>query len=185
MVSAGVIKQEDWEVYQYSTEVFISLTVNLLAAVLLLTIFGRLMEGLVFFAAFFPLRTYSGGYHAPTHFRCFAFSIVILLVFVASLSIVPENSYCPICIIMGFISSAVIFALTPVGCINRRYNEHESKAYRKTSLIILAAEGFALLLLLALRLELQAFTVSFAMTVMALSLIIGEIDLKSAEKREQ
>jgi len=185
MVSAGVIKQDDWEVYQYSMEICIATIMNLLAAVLLFTIFARLLEGLIFFAAFFPLRTYSGGYHAPTHLRCFLLSIIILLVFITCLSAIPVESYYLAAVFMGFISSMVIFALTPVGCINRQFDEQESKTYRKISLILLAAEGFALLLLLSLKFELQALIVSFAMTVVASSLVIGEIDLLSAGRMEQ
>jgi accessory gene regulator B len=185
MVSAGVIEQDEWEVYQYSMEITIAMVLNIITSVILFAVFGRLLEGLIFFAAFLPLRTSSGGYHASTHFRCYLLSIVIILAFIASLKAVPDKSLYPASVFMGFISSVVIFALTPVGCINRQYDEQESITYRKISLIILAAEGFALLLLLTLNLHLQAFTVSFAMTVAASSLVIGEIDLLSAKREEQ
>lgn len=176
MITAGVVKEEDRDVYQYSIEVVAALIVNIVSACALFVVFGRLSEGLIFFAVFFPLRTYSGGYHASTHLKCYLLSMAIMLIVICCLSIISQSSYYMLSAVLGFFSTLTIFMFSPVEDKNRPLDEKEVKVYRKISLRVLAVEGLALILLLISHMEFYALVVSLGLAVTAVSVIIAELN---------
>jgi accessory gene regulator B len=177
MISAGVIKDEERDVYQYSIEVSITMLVNFISSLALFLIFDRLVEGLIFTAAYMPLRIYSGGYHASTQLRCSILSMVLLMAIIGIIAVIPKESLYFGAVILALVSSLVIFILTPVGSFNKLLDELETSVNRKRSLRIMAAEGAALIALLIFGLELQAFIIGIGMVAVAAALVIGELEL--------
>lgn len=175
MISAGVLKEEDRDVYQYSIEVVAALIANIVSAFVLFVVFGRLSEGLIFFAVFFPLRTYSGGYHASSHMKCYLLSMAIMLIVILCLNNISPSAYYMVSAVLGLFSVIVIFMFSPVEDKNRPLDEKEITVYRRTSLRLLAAAGFALILLLIFGMEFYALVVSLGLAVTSASVIIAKL----------
>jgi accessory gene regulator B len=176
MISAGVVKEEDRDVYQYSIEVVTALIVNIVSTFILFVVFGRLLECIIFFAVFSPLRTYSGGYHASTHLKCYLLSMAMMLIVIFCLSIISESAYYMISAVLGLFSTLTIFMFSPVEDKNRPLDEKEVKVYRKISLRVLAVEGLALILLLISHMEFYALVVSLGLAVTAVSVIVAKLN---------
>lgn len=175
MISAGVLKEEDRDVYQYSIEVVAALIANIVSAFVLFVVFGRFSEGLIFFAVFFPLRTYSGGYHASSHLKCYLLSMAIMLIVILCLNNISPSAYYMVSAVLGLFSVIVIFMFSPVEDKNRPLDEKEITVYRRTSLRLLAAAGFALILLLIFGMEFYALVVSLGLAVTSASVIIAKL----------
>lgn len=175
MISAGAIEEEDREVYQYTLEVFAAMIVSILSSVILFTVFGRLKEGLLFLVVFFPLRTYSGGYHASSHLKCYLLSMAIMLLVVFCLRIIPNSAYFATSAPLVLLSSVTIILLAPVEDRNRPLDEEEKVVYRRKSLKVLAVVILAFLLLLILRMGLVCLIISMALAVTAISMIIAKL----------
>ncbi|NLM62282.1 MAG: accessory gene regulator B family protein [Clostridiales bacterium] len=176
MISAGVVKEEDRDVYQYSIEVVAALIVNFVSALILFLVFGRLSEGLIFFAVFFPLRTYSGGYHASTHLKCYLISMALMLAVIFCLNNTSQTDYYMLSAVLGLFSILTVFMLAPVEDKNRPLDDKEIAVYRGKSLKLLAVDGAALILLLIFRMEFYAYVVSLGLSVTAASIIVAKLN---------
>lgn len=173
MISSGTVKEEDREVYQYSIEVVAAVLINILSSVVLFSVFGMLIECLLFFAIFFPLRTYSGGHHMASHLGCYLLSMLIMLLVIICIRIIPEGTYFASSVLLVAFSSMTIILFSPIEDRNRPIDEIERPIYRRKSLKVLAVELLAFLLLLILSMERAAFIVSIALAVTALSMLFA------------
>lgn len=173
MISSGLVKEEDREVYEYGIEVVAALLINFLSSVVIFSVFGMLLEGLLFFAVFFPIRTYSGGHHMESHLGCYILSMAIMLIFVLCIRVIPESGYLIISLAFVAFSSLVVILLSPVEDKNRPIDEVERKVYRKKSLRVLAVELLAFAGLLVLGQERAALIISIAQAVTAVSMLFA------------
>ena len=80
MLEKNIIKEEDVELYIYGMTNGIIMLGNLLTAILIGIMTGRLEIVLVFLLFYASLRTYSGGYHLESKIGCYLCSSGILLI---------------------------------------------------------------------------------------------------------
>jgi accessory gene regulator B len=66
----GIISEDAREIYAYGFEIILSTVLNFILTAALALLYGRLWDALIYSASTFPLRTFGGGWHASTHFRC-------------------------------------------------------------------------------------------------------------------
>lgn len=135
MVQNEIVTGEDREIYVYGLNQGIILLVNILTSLLLGFVFNKSIEVLVFLAAYIPLRSYAGGYHAKTPFRCYLISISMILAVIFLTSINFWNEL--IIIAVTLISALVIAFLAPVEDVNKTLDETERKVYKKRTREIL------------------------------------------------
>ena len=94
------IENDMRDVYKYGIEVTISSTLNIILIILASTIILDITFGIIFLIVFVLLRSFSGGYHANTYFKC---NLVFVITF---LSVYGVNE-----IIINFLDLQNIFAL--------------------------------------------------------------------------
>ncbi|MBQ8010486.1 MAG: accessory gene regulator B family protein, partial [Oscillospiraceae bacterium] len=73
-----VILSEDKEIYRYGVQQGLNLAFNFLTTLVIGAVCGMFWESVLFMAAYMPLRSFAGGYHAKTHLRCYLYSIVMI-----------------------------------------------------------------------------------------------------------
>ena len=66
----GIVAPEKNKIYAYGMELVLSGLVNVLSVLLISILLFHPVDGLLFLAAFIPLRTTAGGYHANSHLSC-------------------------------------------------------------------------------------------------------------------
>lgn len=72
-------------------------------------------EGIIFTAAYIPIRIYSGGYHAKTPQRCWLFSAIMLLMVLCIIKYTPNNpAFFWIYTVLSLVSCVIIWILSPV-----------------------------------------------------------------------
>jgi len=75
MVEEGIVPAEDAEIYEYGWAISISQIGSLLLMVSIGALAGQFIGTLIFMLATFPLRSFAGGFHADTYFKCFLLSM--------------------------------------------------------------------------------------------------------------
>lgn len=80
LVHSNVIKEEDAEIYIYGINQILVSVLNVSSALIIGLIFGVFFEIAVFMAAYIPLRSFAGGFHAKTPLRCYIFSVMMLII---------------------------------------------------------------------------------------------------------
>lgn len=146
-VFRAVIKESDFEIYQYGLELIISTGINIIIMVGISSAFGRLFLVLPYLLGFIPQRLFAGGYHAKNYLGCILFntgvysaSCLIALNIEGSIAILAS-------VIESSVSFALVFLFAPVPAINKPLDIEEKNRNRTISL---ALAGTFLVLSIAL-----------------------------------
>ena len=138
--SSGIINKNEAELCKYGLDSFIATFIEIAAILILSVALNNVVETVLLFLTFIPLRVYAGGYHADTRLRCFLISLLVYAMFTLSLKFILMDFY--ELFIFGYvvISMIVIFCFSPVVHKNKKVNDIERKNYRKFSIIIALLE---------------------------------------------
>lgn len=79
LVRKNCIEQSMYSIYQYGTQMLLEIGCSFLTSILICGMCGMLVEGLIFFAVFIPLRSYLGGVHMKSYWACFLCSVTALV----------------------------------------------------------------------------------------------------------
>lgn len=138
LLKSKTIAEEDKEVYVYGFKSGLTLILNLLTVIAIGAVFGMILESLAFMAFYMPFRSYAGGFHASTPWRCYGISWIMMAAVLIWLKFMPLLSI--VCIAAIIIGSILCFVLAPVEDKNKPLDEKEQKVYKKRAYIILIVE---------------------------------------------
>lgn len=139
------------EIYQYGIEITLSSILNITLIILCSLIIGDIILGCVFLICFIALRSYSGGYHADTYFKCnviFTLSFFFVVGFSRSLFFFFGYDFW----IYGGITGLAFIPLllfSPVQNIHKLLSSDQKRCCRKKSIAIfslLTLLGFLLII---------------------------------------
>jgi accessory gene regulator B len=172
----GIIEKKDIEVYEYGLEVLLTSVFEVLAIIIISIILGQFWVSVLFLLSFCLLRTFAGGFHAKTNFRCFLTLLFVYAVFLALLNYAgsPVIGWFPI--VSAIVSDILVVAFAPVDSENRRLTAQETIKYRKISRNVVTVETLIVLsFLFAIKNKYILFSVSYGQLAAALSLLAVKI----------
>lgn len=173
LTRSDIVKAEDAEIYIYGINQILMYSINISSALIIGLIFDVFTEVAVFMAAYIPLRSFAGGYHAKTPLRCYVFSVIMLIVVSIGLKYLHIADWVYYAVLVA--ATLVVLVLSPVEDRNKPLDEIEHKVYKRRTILIAAAE---LLIGLALRLAglgnlFVAVVYSFCM--LSIMLVAGKV----------
>lgn len=159
------------EIYQYGVEITISSIFNILLIIIASLVIGDFISGVIFLVCFIFLRSYCGGYHATTYFRC---NIVFLVTYVSVevASILLSEVFPPDLWIAEVI---ILLAFLPVLIYAPVKNKHKTLEKRKIlkckmfSAIIYIIAAFLALFLYSHK---SIYGMTIIMTLMSIAVMI-------------
>lgn len=172
LMRSDIIKAEDAELYIYGINQILVAMLNLSSALIVGLIFNVFLEVAIFMAAYIPLRSFAGGFHAKTPFRCYIFSVIMLTVVSIGMKrlFLMEWVY----YVVLSVAALIVLALSPVEDRNKPLDDIEHKIYKKRTIFIAAVE-----LVIALLFKLMVFdnlfiAIVYSFAVLSLMLIAGK-----------
>ena len=172
LLANGTISREDKDIYRYGIQQGMIALLNLGTTMIIGMVFGRLLESILFMAAYIPLRSYAGGYHAKTAVRCYFFSIVMMSAVLFVMRYVMYSGL--ICGCLSVISSSVIWFLVPVEDRNKPLDDLEKAVYGKRAKGIVMPECMISLLAAFCGWERLGMCMTLVLGVMAMMLLLGK-----------
>lgn len=120
LVKNKLIEKASQDVYTYGFELILSATTNILLMALISIAFCCYYDWVLFLAAFIPLRTTAGGYHASSHLRCIMVGTIVytILLLITQLHV----NWAGTAVAIVFISFLLILVLSPVEVQNKKLN---------------------------------------------------------------
>ncbi len=164
------IPGEDKEIYRYGIQQGIIALLNLGTTMVIGMAFGMLLESVLFLAAYIPLRSFAGGYHAKTAVRCYFFSIVMMSAVLWVMRCVIYSGL--ICGCLTVIFGSIICILVPVEDRNKPLDDLEKKVYGKRARSILVPECMISLLATLCGWERIGMCMTSVLCVMMLMLLL-------------
>lgn len=181
LTNSGIITTEDKELYEYGLHHGLLMIINLLTTVVIGLLFKMVWQSFVFMIAYIPLRTYAGGYHAKTQFRCYLLSIVIMLAALFGIKQIPWTG--SIGIGLTLCAIGIILYFSPVEDKNKPLSSMEVKVYGKRARIILFLEIIILLIMMILKQQQVAYCIAAEFVALSIMLIFGALKNKKIEKK--
>lgn len=130
-----IIDSENLDIYIYGFEILISSVISILIGLMLGIVFSRLLECTMFLVVFILMRSYSGGYHANTYFKCnliFAANIFFAMLILKCNFTYPFYLHIIICV-----ACFVLFIrFAPIKNKYKSLTYKEFKKHKTTSVII-------------------------------------------------
>ena len=122
------LDQSKKAIYQYGTELTISTAAAVASILLLATLLGNLLWGVIFLVVFISFRLPGGGYHASTYRNCFILTnSVFLASFILSLILLSTPN------VIRLISCFAIWVLAP---ISNPHHPVSKRTLRKNKIIV-------------------------------------------------
>ena len=171
LIQAGIISEEDTDVYAYGFFQSVMMILNIVTTLILGIIFQLVIPCILINLVYIPIRTNAGGHHASSPFKCYVNSTIIIAVLLSVIKWVAIPIF--ISIVILAVSSAVIIILAPVETENNPLDEEEKRVYRKRTIVILGIEIVIFIISLILNKNLIAEIISLGLLTECLMLIIG------------
>lgn len=172
-----VISKEDREIYKYGYEIIISTIISFLIVVVFGIVSNKLWQTLLFFGILAITRTYSGGYHANTYFKCnFLLSIFLLIYLVLSDCLIKSgNISLIILMLILYITTILIYA--PMENKNKKLDE-DTKV--KSRIISVSLSFFWSIVALVFYYIFEPISVAVTLTVfiVAITMLMNHLEEK-------
>ncbi len=161
------------ELYVFGINQCLNMLLNILTALFIGILFGEVPQILLFMLAYIPLRSYAGGWHSRTPFRCYIFSVTMLVVVSIGMKCLYMSEW--IYYVVLAVSTLVILILAPIADKNKPLDETERKVYKKRAMLIVTFE-LIIALLLKLWISDNLFVATaYSFFALSLMLIAGKI----------
>lgn len=138
------------------------------------------LETVTFTLGYIPLRSYAGGYHAKTPFRCWVLSNVILLI--ALLCIRYLSRYPSIIWSLAILSVILLIMLMPVSDIHKPLSDADKHRYKRVGIYILFSEIIVSILFRIINLPSITYSIFFIWIILSVMLVLGKMKNKVYQK---
>lgn len=145
LVMGGIIKDTDRDKCSYGIDIMFSSIIQLLLILIISAFIGNIVETLLFFIMFIPLRIYAGGYHADSRGRCFIILVCVYIIFSFLVEIESERLRAAIILAGMFFSMLMILIASPVLHTRKHLTNNEINVFRKIAILICCLETIIVL----------------------------------------
>lgn len=171
LIQAGIISEEDTDVYAYGFFQSVMMLLNIVTTLILGIIFQLLIPCIILNLAYIPIRVNAGGHHASSPLKCYINSTVIIALLLSIIKWIAIPTFISMAILT--VSSAVIFILAPVETENNPLDESERQVFKRRARVILCVEIAVFVILLTISKNQIAGTIALGLLTEGLMLIIG------------
>ncbi len=185
LCAKSAISEEDKEIYSYGFFVMLSKVLFLIISAIFGLLFHIVLESMIFFVFFSLIRSYAGGIHASTEFRCtfFTSAAMFACIFCIKLSVKYNADYLLTALLL--LSTFVVLLLSPLDTQEKPLDKPERKRYKKLSCIFAAVIVSAAVAFYILNLKSFSFSCVFSMIFESVLLISGKIKQRLIKNKEK
>ncbi len=174
----GCVDDRNEQIIAYGLKRLINTVVDFIFCLTLAGILGNWLVGVIFEIAYYPLRIYAGGYHAPTPRACLYLSYFsaiasLLYIFLAPVPVVFSIG-------IAVLSVLIVIVCSPVESPNKPLYPEERIYYRKKCIIITIIE----LLIFCIFMFMHCFLFMQALSVSLFMVAIGQAGGLLAREKE-
>lgn len=129
-------EKDTQEFYRYGIEISISSILNVVLIVLLGLITQHIVESIVFLTVFIFLRSFMGGYHANTYFRCNLLMCTSFLAVTFLFERIKNDVSLVFAIIITLLSVIIVSIFCPVENINKPISDERKPKLKIASIMM-------------------------------------------------
>lgn len=176
IIEKGMVKEEDREVYEYGFTILMEMVSFVVFSVAVSLYLHMILEGILFFVIFIPLRSYAGGLHLKRFYACFVLSCLTLGVIL----LITQNVNIPITVIViaFLILEICVYALYPVESTNREVDSVENRYFKKKLETFLAIHLVLVMVCAELKYDRCLVLIDATYVMIVITMVIGKCSSK-------
>lgn len=173
-LDSEIISEKEVSIYYFGIYQSITFVINVISMLIIMVTMNMIYEGIVFSLSYSILRSFAGGIHSKSSVRCYFFSVSLMI---GNMMIVNEFfSRKKILLLLGIVSSIVVFAFSPVDTKNRKLKDIEKIIYRIKTKRILGIELIIASVFYFINAERLFASIILSIISVAFMLCLGKID---------
>ena len=122
--------------YRYGIEISISSFLNIFLVLLVGVIIHHMIESAIFLAIFILIRSFTGGYHADTYFRCNLLMCTTFIITVLVNNILSSKFSLLMIVVLICITELIVSVLGPIENKNKPINDSRRKQLKIIGIVI-------------------------------------------------
>lgn len=130
-IAKNVIKITERDIYVYGFELMLSGIVSAVMILFVGAVFHEFFHAVIFLFIMIPVRMFTGGYHADTHFTCNVVFLLAFLISVVFLQITIHMELDVVVWVMVCVGLILVARYAPLENKNKRLSDIEKLKYRK------------------------------------------------------
>lgn len=172
VIKKEIIDEADRKVYEYGFMIMMEIGLFALFSLFICLYLHMVVEGMLFFLIFAPLRSYAGGLHLDRFSSCFILSCLTFSGILLTVESIHLSNMTAVIILI--ILQIFIYVLYPVENINRKVDKEENRYFKKRLYQYLGGHFLISGICVALKCDkyLLVIIVTYAMVV--ITMIIGK-----------
>ena len=175
LLEGGYVKSENEDIVRFGLELATMKTLISVAVIIVAIVFDSAPAVIAFMAAYQPMRSCCGGYHAKTRSVCFVSSMIVLIFVIIAVKSLTDT----LCLISSLFfiitGQGAIFFLAPVDTPSKPFDDVERIVFRKRSLIAAMLSMTAADIFMLFGMDTLLLAVSMAFFFTGLLLVLGRI----------
>lgn len=168
-----IIESDKITVVKWGIRNILDTAFNILTFIIIGLLLKMPLETVIFTLGYIPLRSYAGGYHAKTPFRCWIVSNSIL--FLALMIVRYLSSHPLILLIFALMSITTLVSLMPVSDIHKPLDNNDKHRYKIRGIWILSVEIAISFFFYVIRRDYLTYSVFSVWILLSIMLIFGKI----------
>jgi len=172
IMNKGMIEEADREMYTYGFVIALEKGLSAIFSLFIAAILGMIIEGLLFFVIFIPLRAYAGGLHLEKFWSCFILSCLTFIIVLLTAKFITIPIYISFISIILFI--LFVYFLYPVENKNRIVQSDEDIYFKKKLMLYLIFNGIMAIVFLILGKDKYLSLITATLGIIVLTMIIGK-----------
>lgn len=168
-----IIAEEDRDIVSFGMEHMLITLTNIVIFLIMGFLLHMFWETVFFLLVFSSVRRYAGGYHAPTRWRCFLYSIITVGTSLFLIKYIYMNRV--FCVISSWIAGSVIVTNSPVEDRNKPLNAYEVYAYRKRAVLLSLMWIVLLNILEVMKQDIYVYIIWIALVLVMILLVMGRV----------
>ena len=128
LIKKGAVSAEDRELYEYALRSAVMLISPLLLSLVIATIMGVLLNGLILVIPFMTIRKYSGGFHSKRLATCIIESTILITIMIYLSKTLSVNVWLYFTLLLASIE---LCTCSPIKSENKDISDEESKVYKR------------------------------------------------------
>lgn len=173
MEKQHLIQTSQRSVYKYGINQLLNMLLNIFTFLMIGLFFHMITETIIFTATYIPLRTYAGGFHAKTPFRCWIISALMLILVLVIMKYADLGFL--IYDIFAIISAIFILIFSPVEDKNKPLDKVEKKVYKKRGIFVFAVELLLFVIIRIFQKNTISMCIEIAWIALSIMLILGKV----------
>lgn len=135
--SEDISCEEEKQIYEYGLYKIVGLTITVVICFIVSLVLNRVAEGMVFLVSFLVVRTYTGGYHAPSPLSCLSiFAVLFTVTLLLAKHLVAFSG--PMILIGSLAGIVTCFLFAPINHPNLHLDFEEKKRLQVKSRVLLS-----------------------------------------------